>query len=279
MNQTVPNLTGVPETTLWPLHNRASEAARPDGCIHDPKCLEIYRALDYDYDRSFGPADASHGVRSQLFDQKIAEFLQQHPNGVIVNLGEGLETERFRFEEPEYAQSLWLSVDLPEAIALRERFIQPDERHLHIPLSALDTAWFDAVPPDRPVFIAAQGLFMYFTEDEVSTLTKAMARRFPGALLMFDYLNTFLSRKTMSDKGWMKTKHYRTPPMPWGLDRDQLTPLFSRWLEQPVEVHNVTFLYPRGFWHWFVPFAEKHLPRLMNRVPGVCWLQLPDRQG
>ncbi len=279
MNQTVPNLTGVPETTLWPLHNRASEAARPDGCIRDPKCLEIYRALDYDYDRSFGPADASHGVRSQLFDQKIAEFLQQHPNGVIVNLGEGLETERFRFEEPEYAQSLWLSVDLPEAIALRERFIQPDERHLHIPLSALDTAWFDAVPPDRPVFIAAQGLFMYFTEDEVSTLTKAMARRFPGALLMFDYLNTFLSRKTMSDKGWMKTKHYRTPPMPWGLDRDQLTPLFSRWLEQPVEVHNVTFLYPRGFWHWFVPFAEKHLPRLMNRVPGVCWLQLPDRQG
>ena len=279
MNQTVPNLTGVPETTLWPLHNRASEAARPDGCIHDPKCLEIYRALDYDYDRSFGPADASHGVRSQLFDQKIAEFLQQHLNGVIVNLGEGLETERFRFEEPEYAQSLWLSVDLPEAIALRERFIQPDERHLHIPLSALDTAWFDAVPPDRPVFIAAQGLFMYFTEDEVGTLTKAMARRFPDALLMFDYLNTFLSRKTMSDKGWMKTKHYRTPPMPWGLDRDQLTPLFSRWLEQPVEVHNVTFLYPRGFWHWFVPFAEKHLPRLMNRVPGVCWLQLPDRQG
>ena len=279
MNQTVPNLTGVPETTLWPLHNRASEAARPDGCIRDPKCLEIYRALDYDYDRSFGPADASHGVRSQLFDQKIAEFLQQHLNGVIVNLGEGLETERFRFEEPEYAQSLWLSVDLPEAIALRERFIQPDERHLHIPLSALDTAWFDAVPPDRPVFIAAQGLFMYFTEDEVGTLTKAMARRFPGALLMFDYLNTFLSRKTLSDKGWMKTKHYRTPPMPWGLDRDQLTPLFSRWLGQPVAVHNVTFLYPRGFWHWFVPFAEKHLPRLMNRVPGVCWLQLPDRQG
>ena len=233
MNQTVPNLTGVPETTLWPLHNRASEAARPDGCIRDPKCLEIYRALDYDYDRSFGPADASHGVRSQLFDQKIAEFLQQHPNGAIVNLGEGLETERFRFEEPEYAQSLWLSVDLPEAIALRERFIQPDERHLHIPLSALDTAWFDAVPPDRPVFIAAQGLFMYFTEDEVGTLTKAMARRFPGALLMFDYLNTFLSKKTLSEKGWMKTKHYRTPPMPWGLDRDQLTPLFSRWLGNP----------------------------------------------
>ena len=54
-----PNLTGVPETTLWTLHNRASEAARPDGCLRDPKCLEIYRALDYDYVRSFGRAEPS----------------------------------------------------------------------------------------------------------------------------------------------------------------------------------------------------------------------------
>lgn len=274
--RTVPNLTGVPETTLWPLHNRASEAARPDGCIHDPKCLEIYRALDYDYDRSFGKAEPSHGVRSQLFDERIAAFLAEHPDGVIVNLGEGLETERFRFEDSRYAQSLWLSVDLPEAIALRERFIQPDERHLHIPISALDTAWFDAVPAGRPVFIAAQGLFMYFTEAEVGTLVKAMARRFPGAILMFDYLNVILSKRTLSEKGWMKTKYYRTPPMPWGLNRDQVAPLFSRWLGQPIEVHNVTFLFPRGFVRWLLPFLERNLPRVMNRAPGMCWLQFPD---
>lgn len=29
-------LRGVPETTLWTLHNRASEAARPEPLIHDP---------------------------------------------------------------------------------------------------------------------------------------------------------------------------------------------------------------------------------------------------
>ena len=38
-------LSGVPETMLWTLHNRASEAARPDGCIRDEKCLEIYRSI------------------------------------------------------------------------------------------------------------------------------------------------------------------------------------------------------------------------------------------
>lgn len=269
-----PGLRDVPETMLWPLHNRASEAARPDGCLRDDKCLEIYRALDYDYERSFGPAEPSHGVRSQLFDERIRAFLAQHPNGVIVNLGEGLETQRFRISEAEAPHALWLSVDVPEAMAIRERFIQPDAQHLHIAKSALDTSWFDAVPPGRPVFIAAQGLLMYFREEEVAALFKAMAARFGGAIVMFDYLNRILSRRTLSARGWMKTPHYRTPPMPWGVDRNELAPLISRWLGQPVQVHNVTFVFPRGFLRWFIPWAE--LTWLGNIMPGMCWLQLPQ---
>ncbi|MDO4795162.1 MAG: class I SAM-dependent methyltransferase [Brachymonas sp.] len=271
------DLNGVSETMLWTLHNRASEAARPDGCIRDPKCLEIYRAIDYDYERSFGRADPSHGVRSQLCDARLREFLAEHPDGVIVNLGEGLETQRFRFEEPRYARAFWLSVDVPQAIAVRERFIQPDAQHLHIARSALDTAWFDAVPPGRAVFICAQGLFMYFREEEVAQLVSAMAARFPGAILMFDYLNHALSRRTLSARGWMKTRHYRTPPMPWGIDRDQIAPTFSRWIGQPVQVHNVTFLFPRGPLRWLIPFMEK--TPLGKKMPGLCWLRLPLPQG
>ena len=66
-----PGLTGISETMLWTLHNRASEAARPDGCLCDPMCLHIYRALHYDYERHFGHADGSHGVCSQLFDEHL----------------------------------------------------------------------------------------------------------------------------------------------------------------------------------------------------------------
>lgn len=67
--------------------------------------------------------------------------------------------------------------------------------------------------------------------------------------------------------------------MPWGLDRDQLEPRFSAWLEQPVKVHNVTFLFPRGFLRWLIPFCERRLPGFMNKAPGVCWLQLPERSA
>ncbi len=119
---------------LWTLHNCALEANRDDGILHDPEAVRIYQTLDYDYEKSFGPADPTNVVRAAMFDAELREFLGHHPNGVIVNLGEGLETHRFRVAGDE---ALWLSVDLPEAIAIRERFISPDDKHRHV--AARDT--------------------------------------------------------------------------------------------------------------------------------------------
>ncbi len=52
--QIAPDLSGVPNTMLWALHNRATEAARRDGVLDDPGSVRIYQSLDYDFDRNFG---------------------------------------------------------------------------------------------------------------------------------------------------------------------------------------------------------------------------------
>ncbi len=205
-----------------------------DGIIKDPKCEQIYQAIDYDYIRSFGQPDGSHASRSVVFDKKIREFLVKYPDGVIVNLGEGLETQRFRVPTKD---TLWLTVDLPEAIALRERFITPDEHHRHIALSALDTAWFDEVPDNRPVFITAQGLLMYFSEQQVQALMTAIGKRFATA--------------------WLA--------MPWGIHRKDVEPTFSQWLGKPIDVEHVRFVFPRGFYYWLSLSA--YLP-IINKFSG-----------
>ena len=64
--------------------------------------------------------------------------------------------------------------------------------------------------------------------------------------------------------------------MPWGVYRNELQPLLSAWLGQQVPVHNVTFELPRGPGKWSVLIIEKYLPQLANKLPGVCWLQLPE---
>ncbi|MEM1119258.1 MAG: class I SAM-dependent methyltransferase, partial [Bacteroidota bacterium] len=68
MQKTKANLVEVPETMLWTLHNRANEAMRPNSIIKDDKCVEIYQSINYDYYRSFGPAEPSHASRSITFD-------------------------------------------------------------------------------------------------------------------------------------------------------------------------------------------------------------------
>jgi len=264
-----PNLSGVPETMLWALHNRASEAIRDDGILHDPEAARIYQTLDYDYEKAFGPAEPTSAVRSAMFDAELRKFLDHHPNGVIVNLGEGLETQRFRVAGDE---ALWLSVDLPEAIAIRERFFAPDDKHRHVSLSALNRAWFDEVPEERPLYITAQGLLMYLPEGQVRLLFQDLAERFGGAWFTFDTIPRWLSRKTVK-RGWKKTAQYTTPKMPWGIDRHQIATTLRAWVPTLDEVTELRWWrFPRGVGRWLfplmfaTPILNRYAPPVITRV-------------
>ena len=118
-------LSGVPETLLWTLHNRAQEAMRPDALLRDPEAVRLYRAIDYDYARSFGKPDGSHALRSRMFDAALRPWLAGHPGGTVVDLACGLETQ---FQRCDDGRVKWLCVDVPETIAVRERLLPPSAR-------------------------------------------------------------------------------------------------------------------------------------------------------
>ncbi len=269
------NLTGIPETMLWTLHNRAAEAVRTDGCLRDPEAVHIYRTIQYDYEKSFGPAEPSHAVRSVMFDEYLRRFLEVHPNGVIVNLGEGLETQRYRVDRGE---ELWLSVDLADAMAVRERFIASDERHQHVDCSALDEKWYDAVPSGRPVYITAQGLLMYFDEQQVRDHLMSLAERFPGAWYAFDTVPRWLSRKSTSARGWWKTPRYQVPPVPWGINQHEIEPTLRDWVPtlQEIKVCRYDKL-PRGAIS-YIFLACSTLPLLKRITPSVTRIRF-DAKG
>ncbi|MFC7538591.1 class I SAM-dependent methyltransferase [Siccirubricoccus deserti] len=137
----------MPETMLWSLYNRAAEAARPDGVLRDPESLRIMQALDYDFAGHFGTPGGSLAARAAAIDGALAAWLGEHPEGLVISLGEGLETQSRRVDN---GRMRWLSVDLPEAIGLRERFLPPTERFRHLAASALDPGWMAAAEPGWP---------------------------------------------------------------------------------------------------------------------------------
>ncbi len=177
----IPDIAGVSETMLWSLYNRASEASRADGIIVDPASVRIQSAINYDFASHFGDPQGSLAARAVEIDRVLRSWIEHHPVGIVVSLGEGLETQGQRVDN---GRMRWLSVDLPDAIRLRERFLAPTDRFRHAAVSALDPVWMDAVDPSSGVFIVAQGLLMYLPPDRVRQLFVSIADRFPGAELM-----------------------------------------------------------------------------------------------
>ncbi|PYF02228.1 O-methyltransferase involved in polyketide biosynthesis [Rhodopseudomonas faecalis] len=256
-------LTGVAETLLWPLWTRTTEARKLNGFFDDPIGIALIDHLDYDFAK-FGRPNGWHAVRSKFSDNLIRRFLAAHPHGTVVALGEGLETQFWRTDNGSVH---WISVDLPDAIAVRRRFLPPEPRNSLIACSALDAAWMDAVSAAEPVFVSAAGLLMYFTRPEVEGLLRAIAERLPNAELFCDLIPPWLSRRTL--KGLYTTRRYRTPAMPFGLGIDDI-PVFLAGAGGFVVLQSVT--YPQAFPEWSpvgaaamrIPWLRRHAPSLVH---------------
>lgn len=210
-------LTGVPETLLWTLYQRAAEARRPDTALRDARAVELVEAIDYPFEERFGHGELGQwqALRARCFDLEVTAFMRRHPDGTVVALGEGLETQFWRVDN---GRVRWLTVDLPEIVELRRRLLPPESpRQRMIGGSALERIWLDEVDPAPGLLITAQGLLMYLEPTDVHRLVAAAATRFPGAAMVLDGVPRWFSARTV--KGRMTTRHgYTAPPMPWALD-------------------------------------------------------------
>lgn len=255
-------LTGVPATMMWTLRNRAIEAARPDTTFDDPLAVGLYETLDYPYE-NFGKPGQSHALRAQAFDDEIRAFLAAHPDGTVVALGEGLQTSYWRIGDPDVR---WVSIDLPEVVALRRQLLPDEPNVTTLAVSALDRSWMDHVDTGRGVFVSAEGLLMYLPPDESLSLIGDCARRFPGGRMMFDSVPKWFSRKTQ--KGLRIHGDYTVPPMPFHLSAGEAENLPDR-VPHLAYTREVALPLGRGLWGSALLRRLSELPPLRNSRPTL----------
>ncbi len=189
------NLRGVAETLLLPLIFRAAESQRPDAILRDPQAVEIVNRLEYDPDRVLKKSHDQVTVlmRMREFDRYARVFLNRHPDGVVVDIGCGLDT---RFQRLDNGIFEWYGLDLPEVIALRRRLLDETPRSHFLACSALDFAWIDMIDSgQKHVYLfLAEGMFMLLEDEQVRRLVCTLRNRFPGAELVFDAFTPFMVR-------------------------------------------------------------------------------------
>jgi O-methyltransferase involved in polyketide biosynthesis len=188
-----PALSGVAETLLIPLYNRAMESLRPDALMKDERAVALVTQMNYDFDqiRKIRMNEGNKVARIMLtreMDRYVKNFLRLHPHAVVVHIGCGLDPRFERVVESNW-QVEWYDLDLPEVIELRGKFIGEEGDHHHLlGYSVLEDTWLEMVKlhGQRPFLFLAENVFVYFKEAQVKSLVLRLRDHFPGAELVFD---------------------------------------------------------------------------------------------
>lgn len=196
---------GVVEDTLFiPMLGRIYASEHCPQILYDKKALELKNKLPSDLieqnmqNQYTLLASAS---RSANMDRFIRSFLERRPNGVIVQLGCGLETTYYRCDN---GRTRWYAVDLPHVIEYRRGLLPEPEREFYISEDVFAKDWLKKVRNDvldAPILVTAGGLFHYFEEHKVIALLR-MIGQFRNIEVVFDTVNR--KGMAMMQKKYMK---------------------------------------------------------------------------
>ena len=126
------DLSGVSATLLSNLARRAAAARAKKPLLDDPLAIEAVERLDYDF-TGISRGASWHALRVATCDGAVRRFLKRHPDGTVVALGEGLETQFWRVDN---GRMRWLTVDFPAVLDLRRQVLPEEPRHplvVHFP--------------------------------------------------------------------------------------------------------------------------------------------------
>ena len=218
-------LKGVSKTLLIPLHYYVEESKSESSSFKDEIAERFHDAIAYDWakfdtdsSRSWLTAvtTAAMNKRRTIFDEQVRNFLEETPDGLVVNLGAGLNT---RFHRLDNGRVEWIELDLPGVIAFRRKLHEPEsKRHRMIAASILDDHWVAEIKRyarSRVLFVA-EGLFPYFTEEEHRKIFTCLAENFPGQEMLFHTIAPSLTQELVQHS--LISKLSLKAETQWGLD-------------------------------------------------------------
>ena len=198
----------VQETLIIPLFARKVCSELYPDLYRDETAVRLINQLDYDFSEAeknshslmqrFGSLEVAMRQYNLAFE--VRDYLKDHPNAAVVNLGCGLDSTG---KACDNGSCKIYNLDFPDVIAARNELLPAGDREQNIPCDLNDTAWFSQIDATGGAIFFASGVFYYFLTEQVKTLVQAMADAFPGGVLVFDAANRTAVK--MIAKTWLKS--------------------------------------------------------------------------
>ena len=198
----------VQETLIIPLYARKVCSELYPNLYRDETAVRLIDEIDYDFSESekkscslmqrFGSLEVAMRQYDLAFE--VRDYLKDHPNAAVVNLGCGLDSTGRACDN---GSCKIYNLDFPDVIAVRNELLPAGDREQNIPCDLNDTAWFSQIDATGGAIFFASGVFYYFLTEQVKMLVQSMADAFPGGVLAFDAANRTAVK--MIAKTWLKS--------------------------------------------------------------------------
>jgi len=140
--------------------------------------------------KNFTNPNGSNVARCYLIDTWIKKQLQANPETTIILLGAGLDSRAYRLPHGK-----WIELDEPGVIEYKEKRLPSSTCKNPLERISID---FEQEPLQeklspfsqaQPVMIVVEGVLMYLSPEQKSTLFTTLTSLFPNHLLLCDLMN------------------------------------------------------------------------------------------
>ena len=110
-------------------------------------------------------------------------------------------------------KSTGMNLDLPEAIQVRKQFFDETRRYKMIAKSVFDYSWIDDVKTNQSVLIIAEGILMYFEENEVKNLINTMGESLAASEMFLEITSSNVVERNKKHENTFQ----KNAPFKWGI--------------------------------------------------------------
>lgn len=193
----IKSISSTSKTGLITLYAHSIESRSDNPIMKDPFAVDMTDMLSpyLAKDRSRLLRNLSKGrlnsqlvyhivLRAKKYDDYANRFVENHPDGIVVNLGCGFDS---RYQRMRVKPWLFIDLDLPEVISIKKEIFKEADGYRLVGQSIFDKDWFQELKSmRRPVLFIAEGLFMYLKPELLNPWLRELSSDFSGSFLLFE---------------------------------------------------------------------------------------------
>jgi methyltransferase (TIGR00027 family) len=199
----IDTLSDVSETALITLRTRVIESKNEKAVMHDEIGVELLDRISSLLPtetrkriivRKLSSALTRHiALRARKYDSYARRFIEENPDGLVINLGCGFDTRYWRVSEKPWK---YVEIDLPEVIEAKKKVLGALANYPLIGCSILDESWILEIKSRQKedLLFLAEGLFMYLPQKKVEDIFKNLSESFSKSSIIFEVVNAKYTR-------------------------------------------------------------------------------------